>query len=575
MVNPYTAAASRVNPKSQIQLGQSQLLKKIEKLTSKHGTGSSLDHSKSKKSNRFTLDSSKDSNDDDEDDDDEEDEDSVFKNLKKSTNKFMKKKETAAEPKKPSPRGTKSPRSPKEVKRSTFKAAPDSDVSDDSELEISANDRSSTPKNSKFQSYLKSRLLSTASSIHDHAPQPAARHRRSPSKVKFSDNQNLSDEDESTIIEEMLSKNLVLDINELEASISATQNAPNRRKSGEGGGGNMRSDSVASVIEENEDRTSSNESSSESVANHRTTNLILSIDDLDRSFDNGKKSGKISASQKKTTYETKKSPRNKDAKQRGGSAKKSPKRVKTPTSVIDTESEMNPGNASIQTEIETEVNRTDNEVHTDDIRTVRSQLTDKSSTANENRKQRGAARSYRDDFETSLDTTELSLSNKKSARKSKKQHEFLYSSDRKDEKKERKKSKKSKKDKKHRRSFSASSVSSEVSKSSRKATRKSNRQTTDRMTISNAEIQVDPTDMLKHTDLYKSVGSFNPSSLMIASLSYLNDETNLNDLNQLTGYNLINQSYNDLIRMNLSFFRNFLTVQRSLYQQQIASIKPK
>jgi hypothetical protein len=563
MVNSY-AAASRVNPKSQIQLGQSQLLKKIEKLTSKHGTGGSLDQSRSKKSQRFTLDSSK----DEDDDEDDEDEDSVFKNLKTSSNKFMKKKESEA--KKPSPRATsKSPRSPKDVKKSAFKAAAESDDDSESDIEISVNDRSSTPKN-KSQSYSNynnnNRFLSTASSINDHAPQPAARHRRSPSKVKFSDKQNLSDEDESTIIEEMLSKNLVLDINELEASLSASQNQPRRK------GSNLRSDSVASIIEENEDRTYSSASSNE-PSEHDRPNLILSIDDLDRSFDNGKKNNKASTS-KKPSQEVKKSPKRNEKKATSSSVKKSPKRVKTPTSVIDTESEMNPGDQSIQTEIETEVNKTDNEVHTDDIKTVRSQLTDKSSTFN-NRNQRGAARSYRDDFETSLDTTELSSSNKKSARKSsKKQREFSYSSDRKSEDRDKNKSDKKKKKKHtHRKSESASSIASEVSKSSRKSARKS--KITEKMTISNAEIQVDPTDMLKHSDLYKSVGSFNPSSLMIASLSYLNDETNLNDLNQLTGYNLINQSYTDLIRMNLNFFRNFLAVQRSLYQQQIASIKPK
>lgn len=91
----------------------------------------------------------------------------------------------------------------------------------------------------------------------------------------------------------------------------------------------------------------------------------------------------------------------------------------------------------------------------------------------------------------------------------------------------------------------------------------------------NMEVQVDPNDLLKNSDLIRSVNAYNPSSLLLASVTYLNEGSNLKDLNQLTGFNLINQTFNDLIRMNVNFMKNFLSTQKSLYEQQIASIQPK
>lgn len=123
MANRYTPT-SRSGSKPQIQIGQTDLLKKIEKLQNKH----SGDGVKQRKNS---------------DDDDDDDEDSVFKNLKKSSGKFMKKKEVIEEA-----RPSHSPLT-----------AEESEVDD--ELEISANDRSSTPKYKSNQ-----RPVSASSSIH-------------------------------------------------------------------------------------------------------------------------------------------------------------------------------------------------------------------------------------------------------------------------------------------------------------------------------------------------------------------------------------------------------------------------
>lgn len=100
----------------------------------------------------------------------------------------------------------------------------------------------------------------------------------------------------------------------------------------------------------------------------------------------------------------------------------------------------------------------------------------------------------------------------------------------------------------------------------------SSRQT---QTKSNAEVQVDTVDLLKYSNLLKSVNVYNPSSLLLASVSHFDDSSTLRDLNQLTGYNMINSTFNDLIKMNLNFMKNFLSAQRNLYEQQVYSIQPK
>lgn len=89
MVNPY-ALNSRPQPKSQVNLSQSLALKKFEKFESKFT--SSLEKRDKKPSRTFTIDSS----DDEEkagknsDEDDDSTDDSIFKNLRKSSNKFIK-----------------------------------------------------------------------------------------------------------------------------------------------------------------------------------------------------------------------------------------------------------------------------------------------------------------------------------------------------------------------------------------------------------------------------------------------------------------------------------------------------
>lgn len=347
--------------------------------------------------------------------------------------------------------------------------------------------------------------------------------------MKFQD--DTDEEDQPSTSDDMISKNLVLDINDLEA----VTDLPGRKTSNK-----QRNESIAgSVIDEDSIASSSIRSSPLRLRNATTSNLILSIDDLDKSL----------------------SEREPPAKKLSG-RKKDKKRPKTPTSVIDTETEL-----GIDNSIHTELDSTKTEEISDEIRTAR-----------QNASQKGGIKSYREEFETSLDTTELSRRSKRENKSSARSQDARSASM---SEKSHKKDKSRRKDKKKKKNRSSSSTASTVSDdqtstATLRPPRRREDKITERMTISNAEIQVDPSELLKYTDLFKSMSiTPNPSSLLISSLTYLNDSTTLNDLHQLTGYNLINQTYNDLIRMNLNFFKSFLAVQRQLYQQQINSIKPK
>jgi hypothetical protein len=94
----------------------------------------------------------------------------------------------------------------------------------------------------------------------------------------------------------------------------------------------------------------------------------------------------------------------------------------------------------------------------------------------------------------------------------------------------------------------------------------------------NAQVQVDTADLLAYSNVLKSVNVYNPSSLLMATVSHFDRDNSstatLRELNQLTGYNMINQTFNDLIKYNVNFMKNFLQAQRSLYESQVQSIQP-
>lgn len=500
MANPYSFNAARAGMqggKNQVSLGSSDALKRFEKIQARQsfdGAGSG----------KFT---NKDSDSDE----------SLFKNA----NKFMKQKK---EP----------------VRQEIAKTSGD----DSSDIELSILDAPKKPSINQVQQQQHNRPTSRAMSAMSVASSVSSTHRRSQSKVKFyeSDQDKADDQSiEDQTVEDLFSRNLVLDIQDLDSN-DTKRKSPLRKHAKSPM--NKRSESIVSIIEEKEEYSSLTPSiPSPSLLE---TNLILDIDELEKSVSKSvdetvskrrrkknekqkeerkserkKSDSKGKGSDRKASKQSKESKKQADKKAQNKEATKHRKKSRSRTSTILS----NIGSeSSISTEIISEIssNRpneiTDTTNEDDDVRTQLSRADSRSVTKYKNSTFYIQSKSYYEDFETDQDVT---------FRDSARQKKQL-------------------------------SFASDFNK-----------------TYKSAEIQVDSNDLLKYSDLLRSVNAYNPSSLLLASVSHLHDQTTLRELNQITGYNLINQSFNDLIKMNLNFMRNFLNVQRTLYEQQIQSIQPK
>ena len=450
--------------KPQIQLGQSQALKKFEKFQAKFNSSK---EKKGKKGYKY-------------DEDDDEDEDSFYKNMPK--NKFVKQKE-------------------KEKKSESEKTL----ESDDSDLEITL-DHSSTPIPSRIANVEKSirsrsRLLSASSASSLKSPT-----RRPQSKVKFV-HPNDSDQDldeELSISEHIMGKNLILNIDDLEsASVSKSpRKKSSPRKKPKSPISSRRTQSVASIIDENEEsiKTDSSDSKIESIFN---SNLILDINEYEKS---------ISRTEKKKSL---KSESEHSIKKKDKTKKSSFKRKETP-SLLD---------KSIASSVHTEVSSSDESERTRREKKSTARSGYESSRTEKSRRNRHSTKIsektyYQDDFDTERDLTPK------------------------------------------RKDYSYNKRNKPIS------TKRTTVETT------NAEIQCDPVDLLKNSDFAKTISVFNPSSIVLAN-TFLNNSSSLKELNELTGYTLFNQAFNDLIKINVNFVKNFLATQRALYEQQIKSIQPR
>lgn len=85
--------------------------------------------------------------------------------------------------------------------------------------------------------------------------------------------------------------------------------------------------------------------------------------------------------------------------------------------------------------------------------------------------------------------------------------------------------------------------------------------------MKSAQVQVDDLELMRHSDLVKNLSLYSPFSL--------GTQVPLADLNNLIEFNVVNNSFNDIIKMNLSFMKNFLSTQRQLYESEIRNIKPR
>lgn len=256
MVNPYAVnQAQRAPVKTQVSLGSSNALKKFEKFQSKYNPNmTSIERKKEKKKNKPAkgiLDTT------DEDDDSDDDDDSM---IIRNANKFMKKKAPEVE------------------------SVPDS--SDDSDIEISAIDGSSTPNkpNNRAKSPAHPIINRSNNSSATSMRSMTHTHKRSQSKVKF---MNDYSEDESTILDDMLSKNLIVDIEDLEAhtaSLSAKAKSGKHRRGKSPISPHKRSESVTSIQEESILEESFNEDEEAASEAPSLTNLIMDIHDLEASI---------------------------------------------------------------------------------------------------------------------------------------------------------------------------------------------------------------------------------------------------------------------------------------------------
>lgn len=85
--------------------------------------------------------------------------------------------------------------------------------------------------------------------------------------------------------------------------------------------------------------------------------------------------------------------------------------------------------------------------------------------------------------------------------------------------------------------------------------------------MKSAQVQVDDLELMRHSDLVKNLSLYSPFSL--------GTQVPLSDLNNLIEFNVVNNSFNDIIKMNLAFMKNFLSTQRQMYESEIRNIKPR
>lgn len=244
MVNPYDLSSRRASNKNQPTLGKSQALKKSEKYIAKLTQSlerQSNNSSPNKARRNSVFDSSKEDDDDDEDpdrskiigDEDSDDDESSSFNLKQYTsNKFLKTKKKP--PPAVSPRETVRSRSSKSSENKLKKEPQQTPIREetidtnqsDLDISIGGEDRSPTPSIKGRQSG--NRILSATSSVSSFGALP----KRSPSRVKFVHASNIDSEEDndepSSVVEDLLSKNLVLSIDDLEAA--SVSNSPTKLK---------------------------------------------------------------------------------------------------------------------------------------------------------------------------------------------------------------------------------------------------------------------------------------------------------------------------------------------------------
>ena len=77
------------------------------------------------------------------------------------------------------------------------------------------------------------------------------------------------------------------------------------------------------------------------------------------------------------------------------------------------------------------------------------------------------------------------------------------------------------------------------------------------------EIQVNDVDLLKHSNLFIDTPLFTPFSVASKRV----------DWNQYLDLNVANNAFNDLMKMNLDFMKNFINIQRQMYENEMRNLQ--
>jgi hypothetical protein len=505
MVNPYiTSSTNKQVQAPKAQLSYSVALNRFEKFQAKNASNERRSASPNK--NKFSLDSSSLDDDNSENDDD----DSIINNAKKLSNKFIKQSSTQ-----------------KTQEKSIVTKKEERKLSEsETDISIKLERRSVTPKNSIRASSRQSVVSSVVSVSSAKRPQ---------SKVKFAQD-SLNDE-ESSLIEDLLSKNLLLDVNELESVSRSTspnksykKKTKNRKEKKQKINYDKRAESVnSSIREEIQDQEENSKPEEQNSPSSRTSDssllnehLIMDINELELNRDSSQKVKVLNKSLiqqnsiKSRENEPKKIKTIKNNKKirDNNLFKVDSLDTSTPAEKMDTVETADEidSASSIATQIESESGYAQKEKAKNKKNRVSSRL----STASE----LGDRRYELEAFESESKSIDRSAGLNRTKKFNKKQQ-----------------------------------------KSARSAPR----------STSDAEIQVDSGDLFKNSNLLKSINIYSPSAILLDMLA----PKMSSDLNELNGYAMISRAFDETIKMNLNFMKNFLSAQRTFYEKQIESIQPK
>lgn len=532
MVNPYVTRQgfsvskqqqARQTQQTQISLGQSQTLKKVENIQKRHEKQQlkkekKLEKASMKKTAKSVLDTS---SSEESDNESSETTDSILKKTKTTANKFLKKPTPAARKSKDSSDeddDNYEERQNEEEKDITIEEKFHySDASNQNIVTIPSSSRVATPPSQK-----KNRVKFETKSP-----------RRNKSKSENSEiteisTTNIEHDDNDTATEvEGINRNIIFDIDDLDAAGSYTKDASNsdkksknKDKKGKGKKTNSKKSKSPRNLnsqknKKSEEKKSFNTSDDDDIETVSIVgkNLILDIDQLENAIEENK------MNKKEMINEKSKPPKHDVPKLRSALSKKSIQKRHSGSrshSIVSQESD------SIVTEIITEHTESEDSIASE-IQTV-NESSHRIASASKSRQPTSTSAvpsSYQDDFDTESDASKV---------------------------------------------FSKANAKSAASSMSAKPKHKERLYEKPAVEKRSIEIQVDQIDLMSRQDLVDNLKALSPYSVV-------SRQTNVQDLTSFINLNTIGFAFNDLMKMNLQFMKSFIQLQRQTYENELKSIQ--